>query len=74
MSPVSGIILSLVTMPAVKPGEPICHIAIPDQNLKNLEEETIIGLDTDMQSEIKQDLATNFHVVEEQGSNQQEHL
>ncbi|MCD8483768.1 MAG: M14 family metallopeptidase [Verrucomicrobia bacterium] len=35
-SPVDGIILGMATMPAVKPGEPICHIAIPNRKLRSI--------------------------------------
>lgn len=34
-SPVDGIILGMATMPAVKPGEPVCHIAIPTRKLQS---------------------------------------
>jgi predicted deacylase len=32
-SPVDGIVLGMATSPAVKPGEPVCHIAIPGRKL-----------------------------------------
>jgi len=35
-SPVDGIVLSLKTLPMVKPGEPICHIAIPSRSLTSI--------------------------------------
>lgn len=37
-APVAGIILSVATMPAVKPGEPVCHVAVPDRSLESLRE------------------------------------
>ena len=35
-SPVNGVVLSVVTMPTVKPGEPVCHIAIPEEPLTGI--------------------------------------
>jgi hypothetical protein len=32
-SPIDGIVLGMATSPAVKPGEPVCHIAIPGRKL-----------------------------------------
>jgi predicted deacylase len=32
-SPIDGIVLGMTTSPAVKPGEPVCHIAIPGRKL-----------------------------------------
>lgn len=32
-SPVDGIVLGMATSPAVKPGEPVCHIALPGRKL-----------------------------------------
>jgi hypothetical protein len=37
-APVAGIVLSVATMPAVKPGEPVCHIAVPTRKLSALRE------------------------------------
>ncbi|MFV0442677.1 MAG: succinylglutamate desuccinylase/aspartoacylase family protein [Planctomycetaceae bacterium] len=34
-SPADGIVLGMATSPAVKPGEPVCHIAIPGRKLKS---------------------------------------
>lgn len=34
-SPVDGIVLGMATSPAVKPGEPVCHIAVPGRKLKS---------------------------------------
>jgi len=35
-SPVDGIVLGITTIPLVKPGEPICHVAIPTRRLSTL--------------------------------------
>ena len=35
-SPVDGIVLGMTTSPAVKPGEPVCHIAIPGRKITSI--------------------------------------
>jgi len=65
VSPADGIVLGMATMPAVKPGEPVCHIAIPDKGIKKLRR----TMEDDVKEEhilhqIGIDLATNIDVVE----------
>ena len=36
-SPVEGVVLGMATMPAVKPGEPVCHIALPTISLSEVQ-------------------------------------
>src|SRR5690606_27433535 len=38
-APTSGIVLGITTMPAVKPGEPVCHIAIPAKDIDSIRSE-----------------------------------
>jgi predicted deacylase len=35
-SPVDGVVLGITTIPLVKPGEPICHVAVPTRRLATL--------------------------------------
>lgn len=44
LSPVDGIVLSVLTLPAVKPGEPVCHIAVPGKKLASIEK-AIMAMD-----------------------------
>ncbi len=37
LSPADGIILSVATLPAVKPGEPICMLALPTKSIASIE-------------------------------------
>jgi len=39
-SPVDGVVMGLTTIPLVKPGEPICHIAIPTRQLATIRKAT----------------------------------
>jgi uncharacterized protein len=38
-APVAGIVLGMPTMPAVKPGDPICHIAVPSRPLADIRDD-----------------------------------
>ncbi|WP_425503868.1 succinylglutamate desuccinylase/aspartoacylase family protein [Cerasicoccus frondis] len=62
VSPSDGVILSLATLPAVKPGEPVVHIAIPTRSLAALRKEyqNRKGL-TDR---VRRDLATNIAMTD----------
>ena len=65
-SPVDGIILGMATMPAVKPGEPICHIAIPEpkHSMSALGRDMDNEADESIQSQVRRDLATNFSLID----------
>lgn len=59
----SGIVLSVTTMPAVKPGEPVCHIAtIPPRQLARYRKQLHIAKD-DPYSQAQKDLATSIDIV-----------
>jgi predicted deacylase len=36
ISPEDGIVLGMTTLPAVKPGEPVCHLALPTRSIKRI--------------------------------------
>lgn len=57
-SPCDGVILSLATLPAVKPGEPVVHIALPTRSLKTLLAEYEKG--QGLTARVRRDLATNI--------------
>lgn len=67
LSPVEGIVLGMTTLPTVKPGEPVCQIAIPNRSLhlvrKALEE---AGDDT-LYHRLRHELRTNITVTEREG-------
>ncbi len=64
-TPVSGVVLGMTTLPAVKPGDPVCHIAIPRDGVapirKALENQVRGGVD----ERLRDDLATNIQVTKE---------
>jgi hypothetical protein len=63
-SPINGMIMGMVTMPAVKPGEPICNIAqLTPQQLKRYRA-ILEKAKPDPYSQAQTDLATNVDVVD----------
>ncbi len=63
-APKDGIVLGMTTMPAVKPGEPICHLAMPDRPVGEIREALA---DTSLRSldhRIRRELATNVTITE----------
>lgn len=61
ISPVDGIVLSMATMPCVKPGEPICLIAITRKKISSLKK-TIVKSSKGLHHQVQQDLATSLDV------------
>ncbi|MGK0236772.1 MAG: putative deacylase [Candidatus Pelagisphaera sp.] len=60
----SGIVISTTTMPAVKPGEPVCHIAvIPPRQLTLYRKQLSIAKDSPHR-QAHVDLATNLDIVD----------
>ncbi len=64
ISPIDGIVLGMTTLPAVKPGEPVCHIGRPTLSIKKieqaLEEE---NSDKNVLRRAERHLATSFRQV-----------
>ena len=63
-SPSHGMIVGMTTMPAVKPGEPICNIAAMSQRLKTRYCRKLQAAKEDIYQQAYADLATNLDVVE----------
>ncbi|MEZ6055952.1 MAG: succinylglutamate desuccinylase/aspartoacylase family protein [Planctomycetaceae bacterium] len=59
-SPVDGIVLGMTTSPAVKPGEPVCHIAIPEGNLTNVRKMVESVSRKDPQQRVRTKMAADF--------------
>lgn len=62
-SPVAGIALGMTTMPAVKPGEPICHVAVPGTRIATLKR-SLSNAEPGLHEQLQEDLATSFDVIE----------
>ncbi|MFT5207757.1 MAG: putative deacylase [Candidatus Omnitrophota bacterium] len=63
-APMDGIVLGMTTLPAVKPGEPICHIAKPDISIQQIEKQ-MQKSSTTLHRRIEKELATSFVIEEE---------
>jgi len=61
-----GIVLGMTTMPAVGPGDPVAHIAVPSSDKQHLKlEKSIDGLGSDaIETQLREHLATNIVVTE----------
>jgi hypothetical protein len=61
--PQDGIVLGIATMPAVKPGEPVCHIAFPNKRITELRRKMKHATGAPLR-QAGLDLATNIDVIE----------
>ena len=66
VSPHNGIVLGMTTMPAVSPGDPILHIALPDtrKQFRSLEKSVDQLEDDTLENQVRDHLATNITVEE----------
>ncbi len=63
LSPSDGIVLGMTTMPAVKPGEPVVHLAIPEKPVARYKRALAKLPSHSLHLKIRHDLATNIHVT-----------
>ena len=66
LSPHHGIVLGMTTMPAVSPGDPIVHIALPDtrKQFRSLEKSVDKMDDDSLENQLRDHLATSITVEE----------
>lgn len=66
LSPHNGIILGMTTMPAVFPGDPIIHVALPDSSkeFRSLEKSVYSIEDDALENQVRNHLASSITVVE----------
>jgi len=65
ISPVSGIVLGMTTLPAVKPGDPVCHVAIPRSGLAPIREALENQQRGEVEERLRDDLASSIQVTKE---------
>jgi hypothetical protein len=58
-SPVEGIVLGMTTLPAVSPGDPVFHIAVPNEGIAPIRKALRRASDTSLTHRLRDDLATN---------------
>ena len=63
-APRAAIVLGMTTLPAVKAGEPICHLAVPDRPLRELRSALADVSQRSLDHRVRRDLATNVTVTE----------
>jgi len=62
VSPWDGIILGMTTMPVVKPGEPVYHLALPEEPIQTIKKRISKRDGKALHTRIQADLATNITV------------
>ena len=65
LSPVSGIVLGMTTLPAVKPGDPVCHIAIPRSGVRQIRKALENQERGEVEERLLDDLASSIQVTKE---------
>ena len=63
----NGIVLGMTTMPAVKPGEPVCHLALTSAKQLARYRKQLRELPSDVHQRARRHLATNMDVVPPNG-------
>jgi uncharacterized protein len=72
-APCRGVIIGMSTMPAVSPGDPVIHLATTDREDFKAMEAYIDSIDDEsLEGRIRDDFATNVHVVESEESDRVE--
>ncbi len=66
-SPLDGVVLGMTTLPMVKPGEPVCHIAVPGRSLRSVRRAIRDSHPDDLHRRLRDDLATSITVSEREG-------
>ncbi|MEZ5063526.1 MAG: succinylglutamate desuccinylase/aspartoacylase family protein [bacterium] len=64
VSPAAGLVLGMTTLPTVKPGEPVCHVAIPSTLPKTLREILAGKRAGGLAGRVRQDFARAVSVTE----------
>jgi predicted deacylase len=68
VSPVDGIVLGMTTHPAVKPGEPVCHIARPGRRLSSIRRALSQMPEGSLATRVRDELASSIAVSEVEGA------
>ena len=63
-APEDGIIMGLTTLPSVKPGDPVCHLAIPQRGIAPIQERLRKLSDESLHERLRDDLASSVAVEE----------
>ncbi len=64
VAPTDGLVLGMTTMPVVKPGEPVVHLAVPDRPVREIREALADANAKSLDRRVRRDLATNVSITE----------
>jgi len=64
IAPQDGIVLGMTTLPAVKPGEPVCHLALPGRSIQRIRRALENAGDDSIHQRMRDDFATRVTVTE----------
>ena len=64
VAPHDGVVLGMTTLPVVKPGEPVCHLAVPDRPVREIREALADASARSLDRRVRRDLATNVSVTD----------
>jgi hypothetical protein len=62
-APFSGVIVGMTTMPTVKPGEPVCHIARAGKSIAAIKRKLKATKPSQLHHQLRDNMASNFSVV-----------
>ncbi len=62
LSPADGVILGMTTLPAVAPGDPVCHLAIPRKKIAAIRKALDSAPEESLPERVRDDLATSVAV------------
>lgn len=62
-SPCDGVIMGMATSPMVKPGEPICHLAVPVGKLEKIRNAREKACAESLHTQVREDLASSITVI-----------
>ena len=63
-SPHDGVILGMTTLPAVSPGDPVCHLAVPRKKISRIRRALERAPEESLAERLRDDLATSLSVTE----------
>ncbi|MHC5108735.1 MAG: succinylglutamate desuccinylase/aspartoacylase family protein [Planctomycetota bacterium] len=66
VSPASGIVIGITTLPAIKPGDPVCHLALPKKGVADIRRALDRAPDEGIHERLREDLSTSVAVTESQ--------
>jgi hypothetical protein len=66
-APAAGVILGMTTFPAVTPGDPVCHVAVPRGGVSAIRRALAAASSQSLHERVRGDLATSISVFASAG-------